>query len=167
MIRTNVDSERLDAVRHRRGVQGPRSSRRTFVASRPSILDLRPIYHHLEDRVRAHVLICMLAGYLVWHLRRAWAPLCFTDDQPPTRPDPVAPATVSPAAKIKASTQHTTNGDPAHHLASLLNHLATLTRNTIVFAGGDHIDKLAVPTPIQRRVFELIGAPVPTVLRAT
>ncbi|MDQ6949333.1 MAG: transposase, partial [Actinomycetota bacterium] len=62
-------------------------------------MDLRPIYHHLENRVRAHVLICMLGASLVWHLRRAWAPLCHTDETPPARPDPVAPA----VAKAMAS----------------------------------------------------------------
>ncbi len=125
------------------------------------------MHHYLEDRVRAHVFIAMLAAYLVWHLRRAVAPLCFTDEEPSSRTDPVAPATSSPAAKLKAATKRTAdNAHAAHSLATLLDDLATLTRNTVEFAGGLRIDKLAVPTPIQRRVFELIGAPVPTVLRA-
>ena len=69
-------------------------------------LDLRPVYHHLEERVKAHVLICMLACYLTWHLRRAWAPLTFTDENPPSGGDPVAPARRSTAAQAKASRQH-------------------------------------------------------------
>ena len=74
-------------------------------------LDLRPVFHRLEERVRAHVLICLLACYLTWHLRRAWAPLTFTDQNPPAPDNPVAPARRSAAAQAKASYQH----DPAGH----------------------------------------------------
>jgi hypothetical protein len=124
-------------------------------------LDLRPIHHWTEPRVRAHVFICMLALYVVWHLRRAWAPMCFTDEQPPERTDPVAPATRSPHALAKISRQHHHDGQPIHSFATLLDELATLTRNTIVFTGGARITKLAIPTPLQRRAFELIGTPIP------
>ncbi len=124
-------------------------------------LDLRPIHHWTEPRVRAHVFICMLALYLVWHLRQAWAPICFTDQQPPQRTDPVAPATRSPHALAKISRQRDDNGGPIHSFATLLDELATLTRNTIAFAGGVRITKLATPTPLQRRAFELIGATIP------
>ncbi|MGH2846330.1 MAG: IS1634 family transposase, partial [Thermoleophilaceae bacterium] len=125
-------------------------------------LDLRPIRHWTEQRVRAHVFICLLASYVVWHLRRAWAPLCFTDEAKPPRPDPVAPARRSPAALAKASRQTNPDGDPIHTLGTLLDELATLTRNTIVFTGGARITKLALPTPLQRRAFDLIGTPIPT-----
>ena len=130
-------------------------------------LDLRPIYHYSEDRVRAHVFICMLASYLIWHLRRAWAPMCFSDENKPPRPDPVAPARRSTAARTKASRQHHPDGQAIHSLATLFDELATLTRNTIVFAGGARITKLAVPTPIQRHAFELIGTPIPIELNPT
>ena len=129
-------------------------------------MDLRPIYHYTEERVRAHVLICMLALYLVWHLRKAWAPICFTDEVPPQRTDPVAPAERSASAQAKASRHEDQNGAPLHSLATLLDELATLTRNTIVFTGGSKVTKIAVPTPLQRRAFELIGIPVPTDLKA-
>jgi hypothetical protein len=129
-------------------------------------LDLRPIYHYTEARVRAHVLICMLALYLVWHLRKAWAPICFTDEAPPQRTDPVAPAERSAPALAKVSRHEDQNGAPLHSFATLLDELATLTRNTIVFAGGAKVTKIAVPTPLQRRAFELIGVPVPTDLKA-
>ncbi|MDA8062966.1 MAG: IS1634 family transposase [Actinomycetota bacterium] len=128
-------------------------------------LDLRPIHHWTENRVRAHVLICMLALYVVWHLRRAWAPICFTDEDRPPRTDPVAPATRSPQALTKASRRHDDNGQPVHSFPTLLAELGTLTRNTIVFTGGIRITKLATPTPLQHRAFELIGAPIPTQLR--
>ncbi|HWE65671.1 MAG TPA: IS1634 family transposase [Acidimicrobiales bacterium] len=124
-------------------------------------LDLRPIYHYSEDRVRAHVFICMLASYLLWHLRRAWAPICFTDEQRPDRVDPVAPARRSTAAQAKASRQHHPDGQAIHSLTTLFDELGTLTRNTVVFAGGARITKLALPTPLQRQAFDLIGVPIP------
>ena len=127
-------------------------------------LDLRPIRHWTEPRVRAHVFICLLASYLVWHLRRAWAPLCFTDEHPPQRHDPVAPARRSTTALAKASRQRTPDGATIHSLATLFDELATLTRNTIVFAGDIRVDQLTVATPTHRRAFELIGAPIPTQL---
>ena len=125
-------------------------------------LDLRPIYHFTEDRVRAHVFVCMLAAYLLWHVRKALAPLCFADEEIPQRSDPVAPATRSQKAKNKDATKVDPRGETLHDLSSLLNHLATLTRNTVVFAGGVRIDKLALPTALQRRAFELVGVPIPT-----
>jgi len=130
-------------------------------------LDLRPIRHWTEQRVRAHVFICMLASYLVWHLRRAWAPLCFTDETKPPRADPIAPARRSPAALAKASHQTSAEGEPIHTLGTLLDELATLTRNTILFTGGARVTKLALPTPLQRHAFELIGAPIPIQLGTT
>ena len=123
--------------------------------------DVRPIRHWTEPRVRAHLFICMLALYLVWHLRKAWAPICFTDPAPPERSDPVAPATRSPHALAKTARQHHPDGQPIHSHATLLDELATLTRNTIVFTGGARITKLAQPTALQRQAFELIGAPIP------
>jgi len=130
-------------------------------------LDVRPIHHWTEPRVRAHLFICMLALYLVWHLRRAWAPICFTDHQRPPRTDPVAPATRSAQALTKISRQRHDNGQPIHSFATVLDELATLTRNTIVFTGGARITKLAQPTPLQRHVFQLIGTPIPTELNPT
>jgi len=126
-------------------------------------LDLRPIFHYLANRVRAHVLICMLAAYLVWHLRKALAPLTFTDENIPERTDPVAPATRSPQAKNKDKNKQTSDGLPVRSFQDLLDHLGTLTRQTINFA-GQHIQKITKATPTQRRAFELIGAPIPLAL---
>ena len=164
VVRTSVTPERLATGKVVETYKNLAVVERDFRSLKAIDLDLRPIYHHLEDRVRAHVFICMLAAYLIWHLRQAWAPLCFTDETPPPRTDPVAPARTSAAAKTKASRQRTTDGHPTHNLTTLLNHLATLTRNTIAFTGGIRIDKLSTPTPLQRRAFELIGAPIPLVL---
>ena len=136
---------------------------RDFRSIKSIDLDLRPIHHYTETRVRVHVLICALAAYLVWHLRAAWAPLTFTDEHRPTATDPVAPARRSPAAARKAATQTTTDDLPARGFTDLLDHLATLTRNTVRIAGHAHsgFELLALPTPVQRRAFELLTAPVP------
>jgi hypothetical protein len=164
VIRTSVRTERLDAPGVVTAYKGLSVLERDFRSMKAIDLDLRPIYHFTEDRVRSHVFVCMLAAYLVWHLRKAWAPLCFTDEEPPRREDPVAPARRSASAKSKAAAKVTADGETVHDLSSLLNHLATLTRNTVVFPGGVRVDKLALPTPLQRRAFELIGAPIPNKL---
>jgi Transposase DDE domain len=136
-----------------------------FRSLKTVVLDVRPIYHWAEPRVRAHVFICMLALYLVWHLRRAWAPLCFTDEAPAKRADPVAPAVRSPAALAKVARKRQADSQPLHSFATLLDDLAGLTRNTLVFTGGARMTKLAASTPLQHRAFELIGVPVPEELR--
>jgi hypothetical protein len=164
VIRTNVDAQRLAAAATVEAYKDLANVERDFRSLKAIDLDLRPIYHHLEDRVRSHVLICMLAAHLVWHLRKVWAPLCFTDETPPPRTDPVAPAAVSAAADTKAATKQTVEGDTAHNFASLLDHLATLTRNRIEFTTGHHIDKLSTPTPTQRRAFQLLDTPIPLTL---
>ena len=164
VIRTSVSTERLDAPGVVTAYKGLSVVERDFRSMKAIDLDLRPIYHFTEDRVRSHVFVCMLAAYLVWHLREAWAPLCFTDEELPRREDPVAPAPRSATAKAKDAAKVTPDGETVHDLSSLLNHLATLTRNTVVFPGGVRIDKLALPTPLQRRAFELIGAPIPNKL---
>src|SRR5215469_18689126 len=99
-------------------------------------LNLRPVFHRLDDRVRCHVLICMLACYLTWHLRKAWAPLTFTDEHPPAPASPVPPPRRSPAAQAKASGQHDPAGRPYRSFRGLLDHLATLPRNQVRFAGA-------------------------------
>jgi hypothetical protein len=128
-------------------------------------LDLRPVFHRLTRRVKAHVLICMLAAYLVWHLRRAWAPLTYTDEDPPAQPNPVAPARRSEAAQAKASAQHDQDSRPYRSFRGLLAHLATLTRNQVRFAGTPAtVPVLAEPTSEQRQAFDLIGVPIPLTL---
>jgi hypothetical protein len=122
-------------------------------------LELRPIHHRLEDRVRAHVLLCMLAYYLAWHLRQAWAELIFKDERPPTRADPVAKASRSAAATRKAQTKRTADGQPCHSLATLLSELSTRSRNTIRLPGtGASFEQLTQPTPTQSRALALIDS---------
>src|SRR5512135_341220 len=121
-------------------------------------LDLRPVFHRLEKRVKGHVLICMLAAYLVWHLRQAWSPLTYTDEEPPVPASPVAPARRSASAEAKASQQRDADGRPYLSFRGLLAHLGTLTRNELRFAGTPAaVPVLTEPTRQQRKAFELIG----------
>jgi hypothetical protein len=160
IVRTSVDAGRLDAAGVVDAYKGLKVVEADFRSIKAIDLDLRPIRHWTEPRVRAHVFICMLAAYVVWHLRRAWAPICFTDEDPPARTDPIAPARRSAQANAKASRKRTADDQPAHSFATLLDELATLTRNELR-AGDHHVEIMATPTPLQRKAFELIGAPVP------
>ncbi|HEY3259999.1 MAG TPA: IS1634 family transposase, partial [Pseudonocardiaceae bacterium] len=162
VLRTSVPADTLDAPRVVFAYKNLSHVERDFRIIKVDDLDLRPIYHRLEDRVKAHVLICMLACYLVWHLRHAWAPLTFTDEHPPERDNPVAPAHRSTHAQTKASFQRDQLGNPYRSFRGLLEHLATLTRNQIRFPGTDTtVPMLAQATPDQRHAFELIGAAIP------
>jgi hypothetical protein len=140
---------------------------RDFRSIKTDDLQIRPIRHRLEDRVKAHLLICMLARYLVWHLQKAWAPLTFTDENPPARDNPVAPAQRSTHADAKAAYKCDADGNPLHSFQGLLKHLATLTRNKIRYHHTDvEIDKLTDPTATQRRAFDLINTTIPLTLTA-
>jgi hypothetical protein len=163
VVRTSVPAAQMTGERVVATYKSLAAVERDFRSLKSIDLDLRPIHHYTETRVRAHVLICTLAAYLVWHLRAAWAPLTFTDEHRPTPADPVAPARRSAAADRKAATKTTTDDLPASSFTSLLDHLATLTRNTVRIAGHAHsdFDLLALPTPVQRRAFELLAVPVP------
>ena len=165
VLRTPVPAAQLDAPAVVAAYKNLARVERDFRSIKSDDLDLRPVFHRLEERVRAHVLICMLACYLTWHLRQAWAPLTFTDQNPPGRDNPVAPARRSPAAQAKASTRHDPAGRPYRSFRGLLGHLATLTRNQVRFAGTPaDVPMLAEPTSEQRQAFDLLGVPVPLTL---
>ena len=166
VLRTPVPAGELDAAAVVTAYKNLKYVERDFRHIKSDDLDLRPVFHRLEERVRAHVLICMLACYLTWHLRRAWAPLTFTDQDPPQQDNPVAPARRSTAAQAKASYQHDPAGQPYRSFRGLLEHLATLTRNQVRYTGTQvTIAMLAEPTSAQRQAFELIGAPIPLTLK--
>ena len=166
VLRTAVPAAELDAPGVVTAYKNLKHVERDFRSIKADDLDLRPVFHRLEERVKAHVLICMLGCYLTWHLRRAWAPLTFTDEDPPAPADPVLPATRSAHAAAKASRQHDEHGRPYRSFRGLLAHLATLTRNQVRFAGASQtIPMLAEPTSIQREAFDLIGAPIPLALK--
>jgi transposase len=159
VLRTTVAAERLDAPDVARAYKQLKEVERDFRVLKGPELEIRPIHHRLEHRVRAHVFLCMLALYLEWHLRDAWRELTFHDEHPPERPDPVAKAIRSPAAQRKASTKTTSTGDPARTIRELLAELATQTRNTIRVADSPAtFTKLTRPTPLQTRALELADA---------
>ena len=166
VIRTPVPDGELDAAGIVTAYKNLKYVERDFRHIKADDLDLRPVFHRLTRRVKAHVLICMLAAYLVWYLRRAWAPLTYTDEDPPAQPNPVAPARRSQAAAAKAARQHDEDGRPYRSFRGLLEHLATLTRNQVRFGGtGTEVPVLAEPTPEQRKAFDLIGAAIPLALK--
>jgi hypothetical protein len=167
VIRTTIGPEQMDAAKVVATYKSLARVERDFRSLKAIDVDLRPIHHYTESRVRAHVFICMLAAYLVWHLRQAWAPLTFTDENRPEAADPVAPAQRSQGADAKAATKTTTDDIPARSFTAMLDHLATLTRNHLRVTGHDEsgFDLLAVPTPSQRRAFDLLDAPIPLTLK--
>ena len=146
VIRTPVPAETLDPAGTVAAYKNLARVERDFRSIKADDLDLRPIWHRLQDRVRAHVLICMLACYLTWHLRQAWAPLTYTGEHPPAHPDPVAPARRSASANAKAARKTGPGKQPIHGFRGLLDHLATLTRNDLRY-GDVTIPALAEPTP--------------------
>jgi Transposase DDE domain len=162
VLRTSVPADTLASDEVVRAYKGLEEVERAFGTFKGPELEIRPIHHRLEDRVRAHVLLCMLAYYLTWHLRAAWAPLLFKDEQPPINSDPVAKADRSPAAKRKAQTKRTSTGERCHSYRSLIAELATLTRNTIRLPDAPAtFDKLTEPTPLQAHALDLAAtAPV-------
>ena len=162
VLRTSVDAESLDPAAVVESYKNLANVERDFRIIKTDDLDLRPIHHRLQDRVKAHVLICLLACYLVWHLRKAWAPLTFTDEHPPQRDNPVTPAQRSEHADAKASRKHDPAGNPIRSFRGLLDHLATLTRNQIRYHHTNiEVPVLADPTPEQRRAFDLLNTPIP------
>jgi len=166
VLRTPVPASELDAPAVVSAYKNLKYVERDFRHIKADDLDLRPVFHRLEERVKAHVLICMLACYLTWHLRKAWAPLTFTDDSPPQQDNPVTPARRSARAQAKASHQHDPAGRPYRSFRGLLEHLATLTRNQVRFARTRvTVPMLTEPTSAQREAFDLIGTPIPLTLK--
>ena len=164
VIRTSVKEELLGPAGAITAYKNLKYVERDFRITKADDLDLRPIYHYLQERVRGHVLTCMLAAYLTWHLRAALAELTFTDQHIPVPDDPVVPAQRSAQAKAKDGAKR--NGDklPVRKYGDLLDHLSTLDRQTVTF-NGQKIEKLTSPTPVQRPAFELLGTTVPLTLR--
>jgi hypothetical protein len=166
VLRTPVPAAELDAPAVVTAYKNLKYVERDFRSIKSDDLDLRRVFHRLEERVKAHVLICMLACYLTWHLRQAWAPLTYTDENPPAPANPIAPARRSARAQAKASGQHDPAGRRYHSFRGLLEHLATLTRNQVRFAGANAtVPMLAEPTSTQRQAFDLIGVPIPLTLK--
>jgi len=134
---------------------------RAFRSFKTTDLDIRPIFHWVSPRVRAHVFLCMLAYHLEWHMRQALAPILFDDHDRAAaealRTSPVAKAKPSPAAKRKAKNKCTDDGLPVHSFRTLLADLATLTRNIVTCGKAPAMALLARPTKIQQCALDLLG----------
>jgi hypothetical protein len=165
VLRTNLPAEQIDSAGTVRAYKSLAQVERAFRCLKTVDLELRPVFHWTAPRVRAHVLLCMLAYYLEWHMRRPLAPMLFDDQDRASaeaeRVSPVAKAKVSKAAGRKASTQRTEAGDgavqPVHSFRTLLDDLATLTRNTVCFAGQKTLTVQTTPTSVQRQALSLLG----------
>lgn len=162
VIRTSLpdaDMEAADCVRHYKSLA---QVERAFRTLKSVDLRIRPIHHRLADRVRAHILLCMLAYYVEWHLREAWRELLFADTEQAAKAtrDPVAPARRSAAAERKASTRTLVDGTAAHSFTTLMDELSTIVRNTCrtPHSGADTVrfQVTTVPNPKQRRAIELL-----------
>lgn len=169
IIRTSVPAEHMDAadcVRHYKSLSQVERAFRTF---KSIDIKVRPIHHRLEDRVRAHIFLCMLAYYVEWHMREAWRPLMFADEDQAAKltRDPLAPAAVSPGAAQKASRRTLDDGAPVHSFDTLLACLATITQNTCrtpAASSDPHtptFNLATVPTPHQQRAINLINTIFP------
>jgi transposase len=163
IIRTSVPADALSAPDTVRTYKSLAQVERAFRSIKTMDLKVRPIFHRLDDRVRAHVFLCMLAYYVEWHMRKALAPILFHDADPPTTDDagrsPVAPKRRSLEAERKARTQQTADGQPVHSFPTLLRDLATITRNTLQpnMAQIPTLEKTTRPTELQQRALDLLG----------
>jgi len=162
VIRTSEPKKGLSAEDAIRNYKRLAEVEQAFRSLKGIELQVRPIYHRNPDRVRAHLVVCMLAYYVQWHLKRAWAPLLFEDQELPIdrlRRDPVAPAEPSNSVTRKKATHQTPSGLPVQSFATLLQHLATLCRNTCRIATdpvGTTFDQLTDPDPLQAEALRLL-----------
>jgi len=161
VLRTNVPAETINTADTVRAYKSLARVERAFRSIKTTDIEIRPIYHWVTPRVRAHVFLCMLAYYLEWHMRQALAPMLFDDHDraagEASRSSPVAKAQPSPAAKRKAKKKCTDDGLPVHSFRTLLADLATLTRNVVKCGNSPEMALLARPTEIQQRTFDLLG----------
>ena len=159
VVRTSVAEAELDAQGTVRAYKRLSSVERALRSLKSVELKVRPVFHRTAERVRAHVLVCRLAYYVEWHMRRRWAALLFDDEDPAgaeaARAGIVAPAKVSESARRKAERKRTDDGTPVHSFRPLLADLATLTRNTVAphLPGAEPFELLARPTPLQDQAF--------------
>jgi Transposase len=157
VLRTNLTEPALSAPDVVRSYKQLAHAERAFRTLKGPELEIRPVRHRREDRVRAHAFLCLLAQHVVFHLRAAWAPLLFIDEQPPLAADPVAKAERSPAAKRKASTQRTADGEVCHSFPSLLAELALIVRDTNRITDTDAVfTKTTNANPTQTRALALL-----------
>ena len=158
-----MGAERLAADDVVRSYKRLASVERAFRSLKTVDLHIRPIHHHKADRVRAHVLLCMLSYYVEWHMRRALAPILFDDHDVPSaqasRSSAVAPAQRSQSALDKAATKRTDDGGPVHSFTTLLQDLATIAKNRVQPLADPNatFDIVTRPTPNQQRALDLLA----------
>jgi hypothetical protein len=161
VLRTNVPTDAINTADTVRAYKSLARVERAFRSFKTTDLDIRPIFHWISPRVRAHVFLCMLAYHLEWHMRQALAPMLFDDHDRAAgealRASPVAKAKPSPAARRKAKKKRTDDGQPVHSFRTLLADLATLTRNIVTCGKAPEMALLARPTQIQQRAFDLLA----------
>ena len=159
VLRTSLNSQRLDAAQTVRSYKRLAQVERAFRTLKSQELEIRPIHHRLAGRVRAHVLVGLLAYYVEWHMRRALAPLLFADEQPQQQTSPVAPARRSASAQAKARTKRTPHGLAVQSFRDLLRDLATIVKNRIrpVLKSVAPFDIVTRPTPLQKHALQLLG----------
>jgi hypothetical protein len=167
IVRTSVPAAQMDAPECVRSYKSLANVERAFRSMKTIDLKVRPIHHRLADRVRAHILLCMLAYYVEWHLREAWRELMFadTEQQAKATRDPVASAERSSSAQDKAATHALVDGTPAHSFSTLMAELASIVRNTCLTpnAASDAptFDVLTTATSKQQRAMALVRAITP------
>jgi transposase len=163
VTRTSETAEQLSAEDTVRGYKSLAQVERAFRCLKGLDLRIRPIHHRTEDRVPAHIFLCMLAYYVEWHLRRVWAPLLFEDEELPQerqRRDPVLPASSSESAQAKKLSKQTAEGLPVHSFATLLVELGNRARVTYGLktdASAPRFQQVPPPNPVQARAYELIN----------
>jgi transposase len=163
VIRTSVPEDALSAQRTVEAYKSLSTVERAFRTIKSIDLKVRPIHHRLENRVRCHIFLCMLAYYVEWHMRRDLAPILFDDHDRDAakaqRQSIVAPAQRSPSARAKAATKRTHDGQPVHSFRTLLADLGSIVRNTSTHTAIDapSFQKTTRPTPLQQRALDLLG----------
>jgi transposase len=164
VIRTSLPKDRMDSADTVRSYKALTQVERAFRSMKTVDLKVRPIRHHLEDRVRAHIFLCLLAYYVEWHMIAAWRPLLFCDEdqQAKASRDPVAPAKRSTAALAKAASKSLADGSVVHSFHTLLHHLSAIVRN-ICRRTGAHSDEATFtmntpPNTKQRQALDLLKA---------
>jgi hypothetical protein len=163
VIRTSATAEQLSAADAVRGYKSLAQVERAFRSLKGLDLLIRPIRHRTEERVPAHIFLCLLAYYVEWHLRRVWAPLLFEDEELPQdrkRRDPVLPARGSASAEAKKLTHQTAEGLPVQSFSTLLSNLASRARVTYSLKtekSGPTFQQVPPPTPLQAKAYELLN----------
>ena len=162
VVRTSVEKKTMDTAQAVRSYKQLSNVERAFRCLKSVDLMVRPIWHHLEDRVRAHIFLCVLAYYVQWHMIEAWRPLLFADEdqQAKASRDPVAPAKRSEAAMRKVHTKRLDDGSPVHSFRTLLKHLGKIVRNMCRCpnAGPDAptFHKTTTPNAKQQQALDLL-----------